>query len=63
MTMAMMLTDEMKEELFKQMLFFEHMGETDTYDHRNYCEMSNGAYTMLKILGLDDEYIKWSYGK
>ena len=58
-----MIDEKTKIALFKKMLYFECMGETETYGHRNYCEEGNGAFKMLEILGLDKEYIEWSYGK
>lgn len=61
------MEDEMKLKLFERMLNLEKLGEMQTngklFDHVNYIEMSNGAYEMLRILGLDREYIRWSYGK
>ena len=61
------MTEEMKLKLFERMLNLEKLGETQTngklFDHANYIEKSNGAYEMLRILGLDREYIRWSYGK
>ena len=59
----MEITNEMKYKLFEKMLELEHLGETKTYDGRNYAEQSNGAYKMLQTLGLDTEYIHWSFGK
>lgn len=57
------MTTEMKTKLFEKMLELEHLGEVKTYDGRNYCEQANGAYAMLQVLGLDKEYIEWSYRK
>lgn len=57
------MTDEMKLKLFEKMLELEHLGETATYDGRNYAEQSNGAYALLKVFGLGEEYINWSCGK
>ena len=54
---------DLKEKLFEKMLYLEHMGEETTYDGRDYIEQSNGAFEMLKVLGLDKEYIHWSFGK
>ena len=53
----------MKEKLFNKMLELEHLGEEKTYDNHNYVEQSNGAFHMLALLGLDKEYIEWSFGK
>ena len=58
-----MISKEMKEKLFEEMLRLEHLSEVTTYDHRDYFEQSEGAYLMFKILGIDSDYIKWSYGK
>ena len=55
-----MLTEEMKVKLFEQMLELEHLSERKTYDGHDYVEQSNGAYLMLKALGLDSEYIVWA---
>ena len=57
------MTQEMKNKMFEKMLELEHLGEVKTYDGRNYCEQANGAYAMLQVIGLDKEYIEWSYGK
>lgn len=57
------MTEDMKLELFKAVLELEHLAEVETFDHRDYCEQSNGAFLMLQILGLDHEYIEWSFGK
>lgn len=57
------MTNEKKMELFKAVLELEHLAEAKTFDHRDYAEQSEGAFKMLKILGLHHEYIKWSFGK
>lgn len=57
------MTEDKKLELFKAVLELEHLAEVETFDHRDYCEQSNGAFLMLQILGLDHEYIEWSFGK
>ena len=57
------MTEDMKLELFNAVLELEHLAEAHTFDHRDYAEQSNGAFLMLQILGLDHEYIKWSFGK
>jgi hypothetical protein len=57
------ISDETKMKLFQEMLRLEHLGETKTYDGRNYVDQSDGAFEMLKILGLATEYIKWALGK
>lgn len=57
------MTNEMKMALFNKVLELEHLGEVETFDHHNYVEQSNGAYAMLQILGLNKEYIQWSFGK
>ena len=49
--------------MFEKLLELEHSAEHETYDGHNYAEQVQGAYEMLKILGLDSVYIKWSYGK
>ena len=58
-----MLTEEMKTRLFEQMLELEHLGEGKTYDGHDYVEQSNGAYLMLKALGLGTEYLVWAIGR
>lgn len=57
------MSEEMKLKLFQQVLELEHKSETITYDHRNYFEQANGAFSMLQVLGLGTEYIRWSEGK
>lgn len=57
------MTQEKKLELFEKMLELEHLAATQTYDHHNYTELANGAYTMLEILGIGREYINWAIGK
>lgn len=59
----MKVTQETKTKLFEKVLELEHMGEKPTFDGRDYVEQSNGAYEMLKILGLGREYINWAMGK
>ncbi len=58
---------DIKIKLFEQMLDLEHKGELQTagklYDNVDYIAESNGAYKMLEILGINSEYIKWSFGK
>lgn len=56
------MTEEMKTKLFEQMLELEHK-TGKTYDNRDYFEQAEGAFKMLQILGLNKEYIEWSYGK
>lgn len=57
------MTAEMKMKLFEKMFELERLGSVQTYDGRDYFEQSNGAYEMLRILGLDLDYIKWSCDK
>ena len=57
------MTDEMKNKLFSEMLRLESLGGKVTYDNRDYFEQANGAYMMLKVLGIDKEYIRWAIGK
>ena len=57
------MTKEMKMKLFEEMLRLEHLAERRTYDGRDYCEQSEGAFKMLEILGLSTEYIWWAVGK
>lgn len=57
------MTEEMEISLFEKMLNLEHLAERGTYDGRNYFEQASGAYEMLTILGIGNEYIKWSEGK
>ncbi len=61
------MKEEMKIKLFEKMLEIEHLSfkcyNPNEKDEHNYVEQSNGAFEMFKILGIDDEYIKWSDGK
>lgn len=57
------MTEEKKLELFEEMLKLEHTAECVTYDGKNYSAMAEGAYSMLSILGLGREYIRWAEGK
>ena len=57
------MTEELKQKLFERLLWLEHMGESTTYDHRNYGAESDGAYSMLQVLGLGSEYLNWAIGK
>lgn len=50
------MTEEIKLKLFEQMLALE-TGEDASYD------MANGAYLMLKALGIETEYIFWAIGR
>lgn len=52
-----------KEKLFEHVLELEHLAEKKVFDYCNYSEQADGAFSMLKILGLDKEYIRWSYMK
>ena len=58
-----MINEEMKIKLFQKVLDLEHLAEAHTFDGRNYCEQSEGAFAMLEVMGLGREYIRWSYGK
>lgn len=58
-----MLSEEMKIKLFQKVLELEHLAEVPTFDGRNYCEQSDGAFQMLEVMGLGREYIRWSYGR
>ena len=57
------MNEEMKMKLFNEMLYLETMANEKTYDGRNYFEQMEGAFKMLAILGIEDEYIRWSEGK
>lgn len=57
------MTEEIKTKMFEKLLELEHKSEKVTYDHRNYFEQANGAFEMLRVLGIDREYIRWSEGK
>ena len=57
------MTQETKLKMFEKVLELEHLAERETFDHRNYVEQANGAFEMLMILGIDKEYIDWSFGK
>ena len=58
-----MLNEEMKVKLFEKVLELEHLAEISTFDGRNYCEQSDGAFQMLQIMGLGSAYIRWAFGK
>ena len=53
------ISKEVKEDLFRKLLELEHIAEGNTYDGSCYPERVRGAYEMFKILGINDEYIKW----
>lgn len=57
------MTEDMKLRLFEKVLLLERLGNTATYDNRDYFEQANGAFEMLVVLGLGTEYIRWSDGK
>ncbi len=57
-----MITNEVKEALFKKMAQFEALSNIKTYDGNDYFERSQGAWAMLVILGIESEYIKYSEG-
>lgn len=57
------MTEELKRKLFERVLWLEHMAEETTYDHHDYSSESDGAYSMLEVLGLGREYINWAIGK
>lgn len=57
------MNKEMKEKAFEKLLELEKMANTKTYDGRDYFEQANGAYEMLRVLGLGVEYIRWSINK
>lgn len=58
---------EMKEKLFKKVLWLEKMAEQQCagklYDSRDYLAESDGAYLMLDIMGIGREYLNWAIGK
>lgn len=55
--------EEKKIEMFETMLKYETLAEKKTYDGVNYFDMANGAFSMLEIIGLSREYIRWAEGK
>lgn len=57
------MNSETKLKLFEEMLKLEDLAQYETFDNRDYFEQSCGAYKMLEVLGLDTEYVEWSYGK
>lgn len=57
------MEQELKEKLFAEVLRLETLAGKKTYDGRDYCEQSEGAYSMLTIMGIGIEYIRWAYGK
>lgn len=62
-----MINEEVKNKLFEKMLYLEHMSELycdgKTFDNVDYFAECNGAFEMLKILGLSSEYTNWAIGK
>ena len=59
----MTLSTEMKIQLFERVLELEHLSAITTYDNRDYFSESEGAFSMLQILGLGKEYVEWSIGR
>ena len=57
------MTEEVKLKLFEEMLRLEHLSKIKTHNSVDYYDQSQGAFKMLKVLGLDSEYIWWSIGK
>lgn len=45
------------------MLEIEHLAESKTYDNIDYSSVADGMFEAFKILGIESEYIKWSFGK
>lgn len=68
--MSIVVTEQMKLELFHKMLYMEHMAEQQQ-DGKLYGPLnawdwnseSQGAFQMLEIMGLGRAYIRWSNGK
>lgn len=54
------MNSEIKLKLFEEMFKLEELAQSEVFDQRDYFEQSEGAYKMLKILGLDTEYRRWS---
>ncbi len=52
------MNDEMKLAVFEKMLDLEHLAESETFDGRDYAERANGAFEILAIIGLSNEYIR-----
>lgn len=61
------MSKKVKEDLFKKMLWLEHMSELycdgKLYDKVDYFAEADGAFKMLEVLGLSSEYINWAIGK
>lgn len=57
------ITNEMKEEMFKKMLEFEHLAEKQTFDGIDYNDKANGMFVAFEIMGIGSEYIEWAVGK
>lgn len=57
------ISNETKIKMFEHMLNLEKLGEAKTFDFGNYAERSNGFYEALADLGLQKEYIRWSFGR
>lgn len=59
----MTITNEKKTELFEKVLYYERKAQWATHDQKSYFDLAEGAFQMLEILGLDREYIFYSFGK
>lgn len=57
------MTKEQKIKCFEKTEELYELASGKTYDGRDYFEQSEGAYAILKVLGIDKEYIKWSHKK
>ena len=57
------MTNETKNALFNKMLELETLADEQTHSQQNYFDRAETAFEMLKILGLEHEYIEWSFGR
>ena len=57
---GLQISKNTKLQLFEKVQELEEKSNMTTYDNRNYFEQSEGAYAILKILGINIEYINWS---
>lgn len=52
-----------KQALFDRMLELEHLAQETTFDGVDYASKAEGMFEALTILGIEDEYLDWAYGK
>ena len=57
------MTKEQKMEIFNIILKEETLAGKRTYDGVNHADVADGAFQIVKALGLGSEYVKWSFGR